>query len=152
RFPERFHRAQRTGAWRADADQSRVVCAGETGGDRRAAGRNLALREMEGDVHDGFEVDRFAVAFGRAEFPLRESAHGVRVELRIDSFHQLDRVDRTVATNHRIEDDLAFDVLRHGVRRIFGIDLAQWRRFRDLAALRAGRAGWRAAHFREIQN
>ena len=84
----------------------------------------LACGKMEGDVDDGFEIHGFAVVFGGAEFPLGEGAHGVGVELRVNSFHQLDGVHRTVAANDRVEDYFAFDVFRNRVGRILGIHFA----------------------------
>src|SRR5262245_35096183 len=64
----------------------------------------LAFGAVKRNVDDGFEIDRNALVLGRTEFPLRQRAHGVRIELRVNSLHQLDAVDGAVAANHSVEN------------------------------------------------
>ncbi len=67
-------------------------------------------RRAKWDVRDDFEVDRFALFFGGAEFPLSKSVHGVGVELLVDSFDELNAVDRAVFSNDGVKHDFAFDM------------------------------------------
>ena len=79
----------------------------------------------ERDVHDGFEVDRFAVFFRGAEFPLRESFHRIGIETRVHAVHQLDAVHAAVLADDRVEHDFSFHMHVAKLGRILRIHFPQ---------------------------
>src|SRR6266581_3913226 len=86
-------------------------------------GAGLAVgRGVEGDVDDGFEFNWYALACGRAELPLAQGLHGVGIELLVNAAHQLNAVDRTVAANHGVKHNLAFDMLVDQCGWVFRVD------------------------------
>src|SRR5258708_15728354 len=81
------------------------------------------FRQAEWNVHYCFQLYRSSLLCSGTEFPLAQRSYGIGVELRIDSAHELNAVDRTVAANDGIKDDFAGDALAYQRWRILGIHL-----------------------------
>src|SRR6266853_4434570 len=79
----------------------------------------------EGNVYDGFEVNWFAMLFRGLKLPLRESFHGIGVEVGLHAVHQLDAVHGAVLADYGVEDYLSLHMRGAQFGRIFRIDLAQ---------------------------
>src|SRR4029077_3646109 len=69
------------------------------------------FRQAEWNVHDSFQIDGCSLLRARTEFPLAQRADGIGVKLLVDSAHELNGVDRTVAANHCVQNNFAADAL-----------------------------------------